>query len=523
MSDDHFEAVQKNIRLRNLKKKDYKELIRMQQECFPGMEVWSKAQYRSQLERFPEGQFCIEYEGQIAASCSSLIIDFDPYTERRSWAEICDHGYIRNHNPEGDSLYGIEIMVSPRFRGMKLARRLYEARKELAREKNLMRIVIGGRLPGYAKYQDEMTVREYVEKVQTKSLYDPVLTAQLANAFTLKRIIKNYLGEDKASAGYATFLEWTNLDYAPAPEKRYLASRAVRICTVQYGLRTITDFDDFARQVEYFVNVASEKKSDYVLFPELVTSQMLSFLKAGRPEQSARELAKYTPQYLELFSGLAIRYNINIIGGSTFVVEEERLYNVAFLFERNGSVQRQYKLHITPDEKRWWGVEGGDDLRVFSTDRGRICLLPGYDIEFPELGRLAVEKGARLFFVPFCADERQDFLRLSFCARARAVENEVYVVTAGTVGNLPHVENMDIQYAESAIYTPSDYGFARDGVAAQCTPEAETVAIQDLDLEALNRHRQEGTTTNWNDRRLDLYSLREKVKKRKKGSGGVVE
>lgn len=510
MTDDEFAAIQKKIRLRNLRKRDYSEIVRLQKECFPGMEPWTRAQFESQLAIFPEGQFCIEFEGKVAASCSSLIVDFEVHTDRRSWEEICDNGFIRNHNPEGDTLYGIEIMVAERYRGMKLARRLYEARKELARERNLMRIVIGGRLPGYATYAEEMTVREYVERVQNKALFDPVLTAQLANGFTLKRIIKNYLGEDRASEGYATFLEWTNLEYSPRPERRYLASRNLRVCSVQYGLRSISGFEDFARQTEYFVDVASEKKCDFAIFPELLTSQLLSCISAKRPEQGARKLAEYTPQYLELFSGLAIRYNINISAGSTFVLEDELLYNVAFLFQRDGRVERQYKLHVTPDERRWWGVEPGDKLNVFRTDRGKVAILMGYDIEFPELARLAVAKGARLIFVPFCTSERHDFHRMAVCARARCIENEIYIATAGTVGNLPHIPNMDIQYAESAIYTPSDYGFARDGIAAQCTAEAETVAIQDLDLEALTRHRLEGTTHNWADRRTDLYEVREK-------------
>ena len=71
------------------------------------------------------------------------------YAEWHDWREIADGGFIRNHNTEGNTLYGIEIMVDPEYRGMRLARRLYDARKKLAREKNLMRIVLGGRIPGF--------------------------------------------------------------------------------------------------------------------------------------------------------------------------------------------------------------------------------------------------------------------------------------------------------------------------------------------------------------------------------------
>jgi predicted amidohydrolase len=84
----------------------------------------------------------------------------------------------------------------------------------------------------------------------------------------------------------------------------------------------------------------------------------------------------------------------------------------------------------------------------------------------------------------------------------------VYVAIAGTVGNLPAVENMDIQYAQSGIYTPSDIPFTRDAIASESTPNIETVIIDDVDLELLKRHRQSGSVLNWNDRRTDLYEVR---------------
>lgn len=507
MSELDLDSVQKHIKVRPLTMEDFPQLLALQERCFPGMTPWTRPQIESQVTRFPEGQICIEYDGVLVASSSSLIIDFDPSTERLNWDRICDHGYIGNHNPEGDTLYGIEIMVHPDFRGMKLARRLYDKRKELVVEKNLMRIVIGGRIPGYGKHQDKMSVHEYVQKVTNKALYDPVLTTQMANGFVLKRIIRDYIDEDTESSGYAVFLEWSNVDYAPDISKRYLPTKPLRICCVQYQMRPIKSFDAFAQQCEYFVDVASDRKSDFALFPELITSQLLSFIEAKRPEVAARKLAEFAPQYLELFSGLAIRYDVNIIAGSTFVQEEDYVYNVAFLFKRNGEIERQYKIHITPNEREWWGVTAGRDIQVLDTDRGKICIQPGYDVEFPEVSRIAVENGARLIFVPFCTDERHDYLRVRYCAQARCIENQVYVATAGTVGNLPHVKNMDVQYAQSAILTPTDYVFARDGIAGECTPDAETVLIHDLDLEILNRHRLSGTTRNWNDRRTDLYRV----------------
>jgi predicted amidohydrolase/ribosomal protein S18 acetylase RimI-like enzyme len=508
MADINHVAFEKNIIVRPITIKDFDRLVTLQLRCFPGMKPWQREQIGSQLKLFPEGQICIEYEGKVVASSSSLILDFAMYGDWHSWHEIADEGFIRNHNPEGNTLYGIEIMVDPDFRGMKLARRLYEARKKLARQKNLMRIVLGGRIPGYAKHKQEMTAREYVEKVINKTLVDPVLTTQLANGFVLKRLIKSYMESDKESLGYATLLEWTNLDYQPDVQRIFVPSKAVRICAVQYQMREIRSFDDFARQCEYFVDVASDYKSDFILFPENITMQLLTFIKTERPGLDVRRVAEFTPQYLEMFSKLAIKYDVNIIGGSHFTLENDRLFNAAYLFKRDGGIGKQYKLHITPDERRWWGVEPGNSIEVFETDSGKISIQVGVDIEFPEVSRIAVEQGAQVLFVPFTTDERYAYLRIRYCAQARCIENHLYAVIAGTVGNLPAVENMDIQYAQSGIFTPSDIPFTRDAISAESTPNIETVIIDDVDLELLKQHHQTGSVVNWSNRRKDLYEVK---------------
>jgi predicted amidohydrolase len=218
-------------------------------------------------------------------------------------------------------------------------------------------------------------------------------------------------------------------------------------------------------------------------------------------------LADFTSSYIDLFRDLAIRYNVNIVGGSQFELAGEALYNTAFLFRRDGTIDQQRKLHITPLERRWWGVQPGETLQTFDTDRGRIAIMIGYDVEFPELGRMAFDQGAQIVFVPINVDERQAYLRLRYCAQARCIENPFYAVLSGCVGNLPDVEHADIHYAQSAILTPSDFYFSRDGVAAECQANIETVIFAELDLALLRRHQRKGTVQHWEDRRKDLYTI----------------
>lgn len=499
---------EKKIKLRKIKKSDYQEIIELQLKCFPGMKPWTESQFANILNTFAEGQLCILQENKIVASSSSLIISFIKYSETSSWNELTDNGNISNHTITGDTLYGMEIMVDPDCRGMKLSRRLYDARKDLAKHYNLKRILIGGRLPNYIKFHKKLDIDAYVTKVIDKRIYDPVLTAQLANGFALKRILPDYLPNDKESCGYATLLEWTNFSLKSDMVKNKINySPYVRVSAIQYQMRSIKSFKDFYQQCEYFVDAASDYKSDFVVFPEMLTMQLLSFLTNKNPSSAIRELSDFTEEYIAMFTDLAVKYNINIVGGSHFCMEDDKLHNISFLFKRDGTHGKQYKIHITPYEVKWWGVKGGNKVEIFDTDKGKIAILICYDVEFPELARIAVSKGAKILFVPFNTDDRRAYLRVRYCAQARAVENQVYVVITGCVGNLPEVSNLDIHFSQSAILTPSDVEFSREAIASEAVPNTETLIYQDLDLNLLERNRELGNAQTWNDRKQGFYTL----------------
>jgi predicted amidohydrolase/ribosomal protein S18 acetylase RimI-like enzyme len=499
--------VIKKIKLRRIKLSDYDQITSMQERCFPGMKPWSQSQFKNILTIFPEGQMCIQYGKNIIASSCSLIINFDEYNESASWNELTDNGNISNHNRYGDSLYGMEIMVDSEYRGMKLTRRLYDSRKDIARKFNLKKIVLGGRIPSFYKYSSSLTIDQYVDKVLDKSIYDPVLTSQLSSGFSIRKILPNYLPKDIESGGYATLLEWPNYNYQPIKATLNSQSHYVRISAIQYQMRAIKNFGEFEKHCEYFVDTASDYKSDFVVFPEMITLQLLSFLPNKKPAQAMRQLSKYTPQYIKLFTRLAITYNINIIAGSHFTVEDDNLYNISYLFKRDGTYEKQYKIHITPHEKKWWGVKSGNKVNVFDTDKGKVAILICYDSEFPELARIATSKGAKIIFVPFNTDDRRGYLRVRYCSQARAIENQIYVAITGCVGNLPDVENLDVHFSQAAIFTPSDVEFHREGIATEATPNTETLIYQDLDLNMLKRNRELGSVQTWKDREQGPYKI----------------
>jgi predicted amidohydrolase len=301
-------------------------------------------------------------------------------------------------------------------------------------------------------------------------------------------------------------MEWRNPSWIPSG-KRTRPTKTVRVAAVQYGMRSIRSFEEFATQCEFFIDTASEYRCDFCLFPELLTNQLLTLVPAPAPADSARMLDRFTGAYVDFFGQMAIKYNVNVIAGTHLVVEDDKLYNVAHLFHRDGKIDRQYKVHITPSEARWWGVTAGDRIQVFDTDRGKVAIAICYDVEFPEYARYVKSKGAEILFVPYNTDIRAGHFRVRACAQARAIENHMYLVTAGAIGNLPQVEGADIHYAQSAMLTPSDIAFARDGIANEATPNVETMLVHDLDLATLRRMESTGTVRTWPDRRTDLYRI----------------
>ena len=190
---------------------------------------------------------------------------------------------------------------------------------------------------------------------------------------------------------------------------------------------------------------------------------------------------------------MALKYNINIIGGSHPTrTGDGDIHNRAFVCLRDGAVHEQEKIHPTPNERYWWNIQGGHSIGAIQTDCGPIAVLICYDSEFPEISRRVVGEGARILFVPFCTDNRQGYMRVRYCAQARAIENQCFVAMAGNVGNLPNVQNMDIQYAQSCILTPCDFPFARDGIAAKVSDNVETLTIGDVNMSDLRWARAEG-------------------------------
>lgn len=501
-----------NVELSLLSLDDYQELKQIMIEAYTNLEdpYREEHQIKFLISKFPEGQVVIKVNDQIAGCALSIKVDYAAFDDTHTYNEITGNDTFNTHRSYGDTLYGIDVFIKPDFRGLRLGRRLYDYRKELCERANLKGITFGGRIPSYHKYADELSPKQYIEKVKRKEIHDPVLNFQISNDFYPARIIKGYLEGDKGSNDYAVLLKWSNIYYEKPNKQTIPTKKLVRLGLIQWQMRPYKNFDELIEQVEYFVDAVASYHADFALFPEFFNAPLMAEYNHLSEPQAIRELAKYTETIVQKFTDLAISYNINIITGSMPEIIDDRLYNVGYLCRRDGTKERFEKLHVTPDEKKVWGMEGGTQLKAFDTDCGKIGVLVCYDSEFPELSRILADEGMDILFVPFLTDTQNGYSRVRACSQARAIENECYVAIAGGVGNLPKVHNMDIQYAQSAVFTPCDFAFPANGIKAEATPNTEMILIADVDLYLLRELHQFGSVKNLKDRRTDLFELRKR-------------
>lgn len=268
----------------------------------------------------------------------------------------------------------------------------------------------------------------------------------------------------------------------------------LRVASLQYYVRPVTSFDQFREQVVALVETAVDYHCGLIVFPEYFTVQLLTLGDVRRPiDEQVRDLAGQAPAYVELMGELARKHRMYVLGGTIPVADDGRVHNVAHFFGPRGDVGVQGKLHMTRFETEDWKVTARTRFRVFNTDFGKVGIAICYDVEFPEIARAAARAGAHVLLVPSCTDERQGFLRVRYCSAARAIENQMYVIVAHTVGSLPLVPAVSLNYGQAAILTPSDFAFSRDGILAEGNVNQEMMVIGEIDLKTILDARVSGT------------------------------
>jgi predicted amidohydrolase len=282
------------------------------------------------------------------------------------------------------------------------------------------------------------------------------------------------------------------------------APKRLRVASAQYFVRPVDSFEQFADQVSAVVETAAGYSAQLLVLPEYFTVQLVSLNDPKRPiDEHIRALTEHVPRFVDLMAGLAQDHELYIVAGTipTFDEATERIHNDCFFFAPSGAHGVQGKLHMTRFEREDWKVCERSELKVFDTAFGRMAIAICYDVEFPEVVRALAQQDIEILAVPSCTDDRHGFLRVRYCAHARAIENQMYVIHAPTVGSLPRVPDLSMNYGNAAVLTPCDFPFGRDGILAEGVTNQEQLIIAELDLGLVDESRSFGTVIPLEDSR----------------------
>ena len=270
----------------------------------------------------------------------------------------------------------------------------------------------------------------------------------------------------------------------------------LRVASLQYLIRPVSSFDQFRDQVEGLIDTASDYGCQLLVFPEYFTVQLLTLGDVRRPiDEQIRSLACERDRFVNLMRDAAQRHGIYVVAGTIPEIDATSgmVHNRSYFCSPTGDIGVQGKLKMTRFEREDWKVRDSHTLRVFETNFGRVAIAICYDVEFPEIARAAARLDAHILVVPSCTDDRQGFLRVRYCAHARTIENQMYVIHSCTVGSLPMVPAVSLNYGQASILTPNDFPFARDGILSEGHPNQEMMVIGELNLRTIAEARESGT------------------------------
>lgn len=284
--------------------------------------------------------------------------------------------------------------------------------------------------------------------------------------------------------------------------------------TVQYGMGPLRSAKGFWDKVRKHVQAAQASGVKLLMFPEYLTAHLLALEPAMDTPSACEYLDKRTDEYLTTFSQISRETGMTILGGTHIHKENNGFLNTAFLFFPDGRIERQTKIHPTPEERKSWNLTAGNSFNVFDTEHGKLSILICYDIEFPEGPRIVADMGAEIILCPSFTDVAAGYWRVRHCAQARAIENQLYVVLGGVVGKLPQVPQIESGYCQAGIFAPSDHPFPASGTLAVGRTNQNSVVTYPLDLSLLKENRENGNVSPYFDRRTELYDSYKAVVKK---------
>ncbi|OQW46938.1 MAG: hypothetical protein A4S09_03255 [Proteobacteria bacterium SG_bin7] len=206
----------------------------------------------------------------------------------------------------------------------------------------------------------------------------------------------------------------------------------MKIAAVQFEITGNKKYPDFIAQFESHIIEAKKNNAELVLFPELITVDLMPHVEGQETEILKSIADSVTPKFFSRVQELAKKHEVAILGGTSPRFLNNKIVNTAILAFADGKTIYQDKIFPTPDEVIW-GWQGGSTLKVFNAPWGKTAILICYDCEFPKLSDIIAKEKPEVILVPSMTGSEQGFHRVRWTAQARAIEHFAYVVHTGTV------------------------------------------------------------------------------------------
>lgn len=269
----------------------------------------------------------------------------------------------------------------------------------------------------------------------------------------------------------------------------------VRIAAAQYSIGQPDSFADWQAKVAQWVADAVGQGAQLLVFPEYAAMELAAIdrVTASDLHASLRAVVALGPKIDAHYADLAQRHGVTVLGGTRpHGVDGAYIVNRATLHLPDGQSGHQDKIVMTRFERESWDIKGGTRLRVFRTPLGMLGISTCYDVEFPMIARAQAAAGAQIVLCPSCTDSLQGYYRVRIGAQARALENQIFVVQAPTVGMAPWSPALDENYGAAGIFVPPDGDSPDDGVVAIGTEGQGAWVFADADPGRVQRWRTEG-------------------------------
>jgi GNAT superfamily N-acetyltransferase len=200
MTDEkiYLKKINSSLIVQHMLPEHAQQLEALQKIVFPTLaddELINAKHYLKHLELFPEGQFVITDMDKVIGMTTTMLSSFDFSDYHHTFKETIAGGWMTNHNPHGDWLYGLDIGVHPNYRGLGLARILYRARHEIAKQLHLKGQLTVGMMSGYGAVSNKISGEEYYKELIGRKRFDPTISTQMKIGFEPVALIADYVND----------------------------------------------------------------------------------------------------------------------------------------------------------------------------------------------------------------------------------------------------------------------------------------------------------------------------------------